>query len=126
MSFSLDLSTASLLYGPEKEVKWQDASTLQAKVGSFSASSAMPFLPPPKPELSPLVGYSLNKAISTTPFLVYTSAYNILLLQKLHLITFWLCPENKKVELSTGYATLAKSYICQQIPNSIRRAILKS
>lgn len=87
---------------------------------------AMLFLPPPKPDLSPLAGYSLNKAISTPPFLVYTSAYNLLLLQTLHLITFWLCLENKKVELSTGYATLAKSYICQQIPNSIRKAILKS
>lgn len=39
MGVSLGLSMPSLLYGPEKGVDWQDALTLQAKLGSLSAPS---------------------------------------------------------------------------------------
>ena len=85
VGFSLGLSTSSLLYGPKKRVEWQDASLLQAKVGSFAALSC--FVLHLDCNLSD--GYPLNKAVST-PLNDYFCLANMLLLQTLHLTLFWI------------------------------------
>lgn len=68
MEFFLGLSMPSLLYGPEKGLEWQDALTLQPKVGSFSVAPPGPMI------VSSTKQYLLHLRITSSLFSERTSA----------------------------------------------------